>query len=190
MGESVMAVNSFETLKKVIEANSVADDFYHAVHEWNVTAVDEHPSSEGECVCGQQHLLYMYTIQNHHTGLPLEYIGSKCVQHFQSSDLNLQVNVFRGLFELRKKILAGDQVSLTSDYFSREILKWLYEEGAFPATTYNGNNGNNGGNDYRFLLDMFNKRNKDEITRGQQGKITGLLHYTVKPFVRSHPALG
>ena len=182
-----MVVNSFETLKKVIEAGSIAEDFYQAVQEWNVTSVDEHPTNEGECVCGQQHLLYMYTIQNQHTRQSLEYIGSKCVQHFQSRDLNLQVAVFRGLFDLRKKILAGDQVSLTSDYFTREMLGWLDEEGAFPATPYNHNDG---GNDYRFLLDMFNKRNKDEITRGQQNKIRGLLHYTVKPFVSNHPALG
>ncbi len=174
-----MAVNSFETLKKVIEASSIAGDFYHAVQEWNVTSVDEHPSSEGECVCGQQHLLYMYTIQNQHTGQPLEYIGSKCVQHFQRGDLNLQVTVFRGLFDLRKKILAGNYISLTSEYFSRGILGWLYEEGAFD-----------GENDYQFLLDMFNKHNKDGITQRQQNKIRGLLHYTVKPFVRNHPALG
>ncbi|GGL86397.1 hypothetical protein [Glutamicibacter protophormiae] len=182
-----MAANSFETLKQVIEANSVANDFYNAAQEWGITSVDEHPSNEGECVCGQQHLLYMYTIQNHHTGQSLEYIGSKCVQHFQRGDLNLQVTIFRGLFELRKKILAGEHISLTSDYFSRGILAWLYDEGAFPATPYNGNDG---GNDYRFLLDMFNKRNKNEISQARQNKIRGLLHYTVKPFIRYHPALG
>jgi hypothetical protein len=182
-----MAVNSFETLKKVIEANSAANDFYRAVHEWNVTAVEEHPSNEGECLCGQQDLLYMYTIHNQHTGRLLEYIGSTCVQHFKNSALNLQVAVFRGLFELRKKILAGDRISLTTDYFSREILKWLYEEGAFPATTYNGNDGEK---DYLFLLDMFNKRNKDDISPPRQRKILGLVHYTIKPFVLEHPALG
>lgn len=182
-----MAVNSFETLKRVIEASSIAGDFYHAVQEWNVTSVDEHPSSEGECVCGQQHLLYMYTIQNQHTGQPLEYIGSQCVRHFQRGDLNLQVTVFRGLFDLRKKILAGDHISLTSECFSRGILGWLYEEGAFRANRFNSYDG---GKDYQFLLDMFNKHNKDEISQGQQNKINGLLRFTVKKFVLEHPALG
>lgn len=182
-----MASNSFETLKQVIESNSIAGDFHHAAQEWNVTSVDEHPSNEGECVCGQQHLLYMYTIQNQHTRQTLEYIGSKCVQHFQRGDLNLQVTVYRGLFDLRKKILAEERVSLTSDCFSRAILSWLYYEGAFPATRYNGNDGRN---DYQFLLDMFNKHNKDEISQRQRNKIRGLLHYTVKPFIRNHPALG
>lgn len=179
-----MAVNSFETLKKVIEDNSVADEFFRAVHEWTVTAVEEDPLQEGECVCGQQHLRYMYTIQNLNSGLPLEYIGSTCVEHFQSSQLNLQVTVFRGLFDLRKKILASEQVSLNAD-FSREILRWLYEEDAFPATQFNGNDG---ANDYQFLLDMFNKRS--DISQGRKNKIRGLLHYTVKPFISNHPALG
>lgn len=142
---------------------------------------------EGECVCGQQHLLYMYTIQNQQTGQPLEFIGSKCVQHFQNSDLNLQVTVFRGLFDLRKKILAGDHISLTTECFSREMLKWLYEEGAFPDSEHNGNDGKN---DYLFLLDMFNKRNKDDISSARQRKIRGLVHYTIKPFVLNHRALG
>ena len=183
---NVVAANSFETLKKVIEGHSVANDFYRAVHEWSVIAVEEDPLQEGECLCGQQDLRYKYTIRNQYTGQDLEYIGSKCVEHFQSSALTLQVNVLRGLFDLRKKMLAGQTVSLNED-FSREILKWLYEEGAFPASQYNNNNG---AGDYQFLLDMFNKRNKDEITAGQHKKIRGLMYYTVKPFISNHPALG
>lgn len=181
-----MAANSFETLKKVIEQNSVANEFYRAVHEWAVTSVEEDPLSEGECVCGQQDLRYKYTIQNQRTGQPLEYIGSKCVEHFQSRELNLQVNVLRGLFDLRKKMQAGESVLLNED-FSREILKWLHEEGAFPATQYNHNNGTE---DYEFLRDMFNRRDKDGITPGQHKKIRGLLYFTVKPFIKDHPALG
>ena len=181
-----MAANSFDTLKKVIEDNSEADEFYRAVHEWTVTTVDEDPLQQGECICGKQDLRYMYTIENLNTGLSLEYIGSMCVKHFQSRELNLQVNVLRGLFELRKKILARHEISLKED-FSRDILRWLYEEGAFPATQYNFNNG---AGDYQFLVDMFNKRNQNDITQKQQTKIRGLLHYTLKPFIKNHPALG
>lgn len=42
-----MAVNSFDTLKRVIEDNSEADEFYRAVHEWTVTTVEEDPFQEG-----------------------------------------------------------------------------------------------------------------------------------------------
>jgi hypothetical protein len=182
-----MVANSFETLKKVIEDSSVAADFYRAVDEWTVTAVEEDPIGQGECVCGQQHLVYMYTIGNQKNGRKLEFIGSKCVQHFQNSGLNLQVTVFRGLFELRKKILAGDRITLTSEYFSRGILQWLYEEGAFPANEHNDGDPHR---DYTFLLDMFNKRNKDDVSPARRRKINGMLYYTVNPFVRDHPALG
>lgn len=129
----------------------------------------------------------MYTIRNQHTGEPLKYIGSRCVEHFKRDDLNLQVSFFRSLFELRKKILARDRILLLPEFFSRETLKWLYEEGAFPGTQYNGDDG---ANDYEFLRDMFNKRNKDEITPKQQNRIRGLLYYTLTPFVRDHPSLG
>ena len=81
---------------------------------------------------------------------------------------------------------AGERIFLEAD-FSRDILRWLYEAGAFPANRFNNNNGEN---DYLFLLDMFNKHIKDNITQPQQRKIWGLLNYTVKPFVSNHPALG
>lgn len=181
-----MVANSFGTLKKVIEDNSEADHFFRAVHEWRVVAVEEDPLQEGECVCGQQDLRYMYTIQNRHNGRTLQYIGSTCVEHFESSELNLQITTFRGLFDLRKKIIAGERIFLEVD-FSRDILWWLYQEGAFPANRFNNNNGEN---DYLFLRDMFNKHIKENITQPQQKKIWGLLNYTVKPFISNHPALG
>lgn len=182
-----MAVNSFETLKKKIEANSVAGRFYQAVNEWTVTAVEEEPTGDGECICGQQELRYMYTIENPQSGRTLRYIGSTCVQHFESKDLDLQVSVFRELFELQKKFRANKAVEMNADYFSRESLKWLHQEKAFPATQYNGQDG---ANDYQFLLDMFNKHHKEDITSKQRGKINGLISYQIRPMVLDHPALG
>lgn len=41
-----------------------------------------------------------------------------------------------------------------------------------------------GTNDYQFMLDMFNKRNKSEITEQQHRKIRGLIAYSIKPFLR------
>lgn len=36
----------------------------------------------------------------------------------------------------------------------------------------------------QFMLDMFNKRNKSEITEQQHRKIRGLIAYSIKPFLR------
>lgn len=182
-----MTADSFETLKRVVESESVADDFFNAVLEWNVVELEEHPTGEGECVCGQQNLVKMFTIRNHRNGAVLFPIGSHCVNHFGREDLNLQVTVFSNLFALRKSILAGERIALTSEYFSRAVLKWLLDEGAFPADKWNGYDGEN---DYLFLIDMFNKRKKDELSGKQQGKIYQLLKLKVIPFVREHTALG
>lgn len=181
-----MAAHSFETLKTVIEENSVAAHFYDAVHEWAVVAVEEHPDCEGECVCGQQNLLYMYTIYNSKNQKELSYIGSQCVHHFERQDLDLQVSVFSQLLALKRAIEDRNKITLTSDYFSRALLDWLFAEGAFA----NERNGNNGEGDYAFFLKMFNKRIKADISDAQTKKIWAMLHYQVKPFIQNHPALG
>lgn len=182
-----MAADSFEALKRAVESASEADNFVDAALEWNVVELEEHPTGEGECVCGQQNLVKMFTIKNHLNGTELFPIGSHCVNHFGREDLDLQVTVFSDLFSLRKSILAGDRITLTSEHFSRATLKWLLDEGAFPADEWNEYNGEK---DYRFLLDMFNKRNKDALSRKQEGKIYQLLKKKVLPFVRDHDALG
>lgn len=181
-----MAAHSFETLKKVIEENSVAAHFHDAVHEWTVVAVEEHPDNEGECVCGQQNLLYMYTIHNRETQENLTYIGSQCVHHFKRQDLNMQVSVFSQLLALKKAIEDGTKITLTSEHFSKALLAWLSDEGAFN----NERNGYNGEGDYAFFVKMFNKRKKEDITDAQNKKIWAMLNFQVKPFIQNHPALG
>lgn len=180
-----MVADSYERLKEVVAAASVNDDFETAVLEWNVVELEENPRGDGECVCGQPELVKMFTIRNHLNDAELFPIGSQCVNHFGRADLNLQVAVFTGLLLLRKAILAGERITLTSEYFTREMLRWLYEEGAFPEDE----KGYGGEKDYLFLLKMFNKRNKDSITDGQRKKIYVLLMYKVKPFVKNHTAL-
>lgn len=181
-----MAVDSFETLKKVIEDNSVAEDFHDAVHEWAVVAVEEHPDSQGECLCGQQNLLYMYTIYNGENQQTLRYIGSQCVNNFEVQDLNVQVSLLSRLLTLKKAIENHERITLTSDYFSKDLLAWLSDEGAFN----NERNGYNGDGDYAFFLKMFNKRKKEDITDPQNKKIWAMLNFQVKPFIQNHPALG
>jgi hypothetical protein len=175
-----LAAHSFETLKRVIEDNSVAAHFSVAVHEWAVVSVEEHPDSQGECLCGQQNLLYMYTIRNSRNQETLTYIGSKCVEHFERADLNAQVSVLSELLTLKKAIEDGENITLTSDYFSKALLAWLFEEGAFK----------DGEGDYEFFLKMFNKRKKEDITVKQNRKIWAMLNYQVKPFILNHSALG
>lgn len=181
-----MAAHSFETLKKVIEDHSVAAHFHDAVHEWAVVAVEEHPESKGECLCGQQNLLYMYTIFNSKKQETLSYIGSQCVHHFKRQELDMQVSVFSQLLALKRAIEDGKKITLTSDYFSKALLGWLFAEGAFDSER----NGYNGEEDYAFFLQMFNKRKKEDISDARNRKIWAMMNFQVKPFIQNHPALG
>ncbi len=70
-------------------------------------------------------------------------------------------------------------ISLSTDFFSRKLRRKLYEEGAFDSN-YNGFEGIN---DYKFILDMFNKRDKSTITPNQQRKIRAIIVASVRPYL-------
>lgn len=182
-----MSTASFPELVRAVVSNSVANDWDTARGEWEVTGVDEDPRSGGICVCGQLGLAILYTITNHRNGASLDPIGSTCVNQFARTELNTQVVTFSGLLKLREAIRAGRRIELTSKFFTRAMLDYLYEEGAFTADDYNKGKVER---DYEFLLKMFNKRNKDNITAGQQKMIRGLLWYKVRPFILTHDKLG
>ncbi|WP_072313251.1 hypothetical protein [Agrococcus sp. Marseille-P2731] len=95
-------------------------------------------------------------------GAKLYPIGSTCVQKFGRTDLNRQVTLYSDLFRLRAAILNNMRITLTSDYFSRAMIEYLNDEGAFTPDRWDADDG------YAFMLDMFNKRKKDEITGPSQ----------------------
>lgn len=182
-----MSTASFTALVRAVVSDSVANDWDTARAEWDVTAVDEDPRSDGICVCGQLGLAILYTITNRRNGAALYPIGSTCVNQFARTELNTQVATLSGLLKLREAIRAGRRIELTSEFFTRAMLEYLYDEGAFTADDYNKGKTER---DFEFLLDMFNKRNKDNITAGQKKMIRGLLWYKVRPFILAHDKLG
>ncbi len=58
----------------------------------------------------------------------------------------------------------------------------LFDEGAFKPNKYNGFNGEN---DYEYILEMFNKRNKDSITESQNRKVRAIIMNYIKPHLNS-----
>lgn len=173
-----MVTHNFETLRRAVIAASVANGWAQAVVEWQVVGVEKDPSGSGVCVCGKTELVYLYTIHNRDTGLELFPIGSSCVNLFEVEELTVTVGVLRGLFELRAAFMAGKDVTLTVDFFSRATLADLWQSGAFPPNKYNRYNGDN---DYKFLLDLFNQRH--EFTEREERKVWVLLNRTIKTFV-------
>ena len=88
--------------------------------------------------------------------------------------------LIEGEFKLLHAVEDGMYLSLSSELFSRKLLLWLYQEGAFD-TEYNNYKGTQ---DYEFMLKMFNKRDKSSINAKQQKKINAILINSVKPFLR------
>lgn len=179
-----MMTESFHRLTSVVIAASVANAWSAAVLEWDVTELEEDPAGSGECVCGQQELVLLFNIANKHNGAKLYPIGSTCVRKFGRTDLNRQVTLDSDLFRLYAPILNSMPITLASDYFAGAMIEYLNNEGAFTPDRWDADGG------YAFMLDMFNKRKKNEITRSQRSKIAVLLNRKVIPFVLADESLG
>lgn len=181
------AMHSSETLTRAVVEASEASHWAEAVLEWAVATLEEDEGATSVCVCGHTDLRYLYTITNEYNGAVLFPIGSVCVKRFGREDLDRQVDLLGALLRLRAAVLTGEQIELDRDhFFSRALIRHLYDEGAFTPDQWNDGYG---GNDRDFLLKMFNKQNKDEITQGQHRKIRALLNRKVIPFIQAHDRL-
>ncbi|MFC4138488.1 MULTISPECIES: hypothetical protein [unclassified Microbacterium] len=182
-----MSTANFPSLVRAVVSSSVSNSWHVAKDEWAVTGVEEDPQGDGVCVCGQMGLVSLFTITNTHNGSELFPIGSTCVNQFGRKDLNSAINVLADLLKLRGLVRAGKSIPFTAEYFSRAMLEDLYEEGAFTPDQYNSGDGQK---DYDFLLKMFNKRNKDDISTAQRRKISVLVNQKIRPFLDADPRLG
>lgn len=166
-------------------AMSKSDLWDSAVCEWDIYDCEEDRSRSLSCICGKEKLRYLYTIRNRYNRQILFPIGSSCIKKFGREDMNEEVSVTEGMFRLLHAIRNNEFIQLTSDYFSRRLLEKLYEDGVFLPNMYNRYDGFN---DYQFLLDMFNKRDKSRITANQLRKIRGLIGYTIRPYLEEQLA--
>ena len=82
------------------------------------------------------------------------------------------------MFKLLKAIRDNEYITLNKQYFSRKLLKSLYERGAFIPNKYNNFDGYS---DYTFMLDMFNKRKTP--SEAQQRKIRAIIVASIKPYL-------
>lgn len=173
-----MTTEKFKKLVQVVLASSVSQAWESAALEWTVIDIDSDPSGHGVRVCGHSDLLHLFTIENEHNGSQLHPIGSSCVKKFRRKDLDRQVGLLSKPLTLRNAIESQQIITLTNEYFSRPLLEHLYAEGAFTPDQYNKGDG---GQDYDFLVKMFNKRDKDALTPLQKWKINALLRNKVHP---------
>ena len=97
-------------------------------------------------------------------------------------DLDEDVSIREQLFKLFHAIGKNEFITLSSDMFSRKLLFYFYDEDVFKPNSYNRYNPEV---DYEFMLQMFNKRNKDSISTLQQRKISAIIIDSIRPYLRS-----
>lgn len=175
MKNSVYRQNLIEAVLDLSEAT----DWDAAVEEWNIDDVEEDETLSESCVCGKEDLRYLFTIRNALNDNVLYYIGSSCIKKFGRGDLTQEVAVKEKLFKLLHAIEDNEFLELSSEFFSRHLLRYLYEIGAFAPTVYNRHDPYN---DYNFMLDMFNKRFR---TDRQEKKATAIILGSIRPFLRN-----
>lgn len=166
-------------IRKVIDA-SEANTWEDAVREWVIVDCEEDEECSSACICGKESIRFLYTIRNYKTGRVLYPIGSSCIRKFERDDLDEEITILEGKFRLYRAIRNGEKIELTSKFFSKKLLAALNDDGAFPGNQYNHFDGYE---DYEFLLDMFNKRDKSRITDAQQRKINGIIAFSIKPYL-------
>ncbi len=164
---------------RVIDA-SVSDNWRDAVNEWEIVDCEEDFEQSKSCICGKERLYYLFTIHNVYNDLSLFPIGSSCIKRFGRADLDEEASIQERLFRLLHATSDGERILLSAEYFSRKILKFLLDEGAFDANQYNGYDPEK---DYEFLIKMFNKRDKSSITSQQQRKINAIIVCSIRPYL-------
>ena len=169
--------SSFENLKKAIIDNSVSNNWQDAVLEWTLIDTEEDEQNESQCICGKENIRYLHRIRNIHNGKVLFPIGSSCIKKFDRADLNELISIREKLFKLYHAVGNREFLELSPDLFSRKLINYLYDEGAFESE----NKIYSAYGNYKFFLDMFNK--KSEMSVKQDKKVKAILLNKIKPFV-------
>jgi len=167
-------------IMRVIQ-NSESSIWEDAVEEWEITDCEEDDSASEICICGKENIKYLFTIRNTINGNMLYPIGSSCIKKFNRADMKEETSLYEGMFKLLHAVESNRYLSLSPELFSRKLLKYLFEQGAFD-TEYNDFDGKE---DYEFMLKMFNKRDKSSITMRQDKKIKAVLLNSIKPFLQN-----
>ena len=172
-----MSSYSQNLLRRVIEL-SESEYWKDAVTEWEIIDCYEDETLSESCICGKERLKYLFTIQNTLNQNTLYPIGSSCINKFNRTDLNEQADIQEKLFKLLHAVRGRTFITLTSQYFSRKLLKYFLDNNVFEANEYNQFTPEF---DYQFLLKMFNSRT--EPTQSEQRKINAIIKFSILPYL-------
>ena len=97
-----------------------------------------------------------------------------------NGDMDEDTSLYELLFKLLHALRDRKRIELTRDYFSRRLLRHLYDQDALKPTEYNDNDGYN---DYEFMLNMFNRRSP--MTEKQRRKVNAIIYFSIKPHLEN-----
>ena len=177
-------ISSYQTtLKHILLDNSASSTWETAVNEWEIIKSSEDTSQNSSCICGKESIKYLYTIKNSINNNILEPIGSSCIKKFGREDLKEFTEVKEQLFKLLNAYENKEiEIEFSSEFFSRKLFKKIFDDGFFKPNKYNNFDGEN---DYDFLIKMFNKRKKENITEKQWWKINKLFETVISIFLEN-----
>lgn len=168
-------------LHEMVIALSEADTWYEAAAEWSVVNRVDMDQPTYTCLCNQQGLRYIHTIRNMENGAQIEPVGSECIHKFgDAADLQTELDVFALLSRTRSELLRGGEIHMDTEFFSRKALAYMYEDGAFPPSRYNGGDPHS---DYEYMLMIFNKRDPSLLSDPQFRKYDALMDQAVVPYL-------
>ena len=169
-----------EKFTKRIVSESESNHWDNAVKEWDISNSKEDRNARSECICGKERIRYLFEITNLKNRNVLFPIGSSCIKKFKRKDLNEVIAIKEKLFILLHAVEDGKYIPLNSEYFSRKLLQYLFNEGAFRPNQFNDHDGEN---DYIFMLDCFNQ--KLPLSPKQKSKVSAIILNQIKPYLES-----
>ncbi len=177
-----MPINYEENFIEEIVFNSISDNWEEASKEWKIINCLEDYSGSEQCVCGRNEIKYSYTIKNKYNGNIIYPIGGACIRKFKTKEIEEEIVFSESLFKLLHAVEDGENILLTSKYFSEELLHILYIKGAFPANVHNDFSPYK---DFGFMIRMFRVKDKKVITHSQQDKINYIIDEFIVPFLET-----
>ena len=159
-----MAKTNYKLIQYVV-SQSMSDTWEDARTEWNICGWKDNGvdcNDWDDCVCGHHGIRFAYTIRNLYTGNIIEPVGSKCINLFESEEMDDEIDAFEAEAKLKDTLsniaacLMRAETITVKDY-SPTLLKYLAEN--YPKYFYSTN-------EFEFILKM--RRKKTTLSAKQQ----------------------
>ena len=154
--------------------NSVCQNWLDARTEWVPYGYRIDNTCTTQCICGKDHIKYIYWIINSKNQKILKPIGSTCINKFGSRSLDQYVHINSKLQLLADKVNNNEYIEFNHRYFDDQIIQYMYDQGAFGSTTGKENTLN-------FLRNMLKNEKR---TDKQKRKIKAIIVLEIKPYLK------